>query len=179
MTPPDPAEAGAFAELVREHQASLRAFIRSLGVEADWVDDLAQEAFIIAFQKRAVFEPGKDFGRWLRGIARHLVANERRKKARHARLLDGALTEALIENAPEDEADTVDAGSLARALEECVGRLPERSRGLLRRRYEENENASALSAHFGMTAEAIRQALLRLRVTVKQCVERTLGEVWR
>ncbi len=61
MSPADPNEIGGFAELVREHQAGLRAFLRSLGVEPDWVDDFAQEAFIIAFQKRAIFEPGKDF----------------------------------------------------------------------------------------------------------------------
>ena len=88
------------------------------------------------------------------------------------------MTDALIDNAPNEDASTVDAGQLTKALEECLGRLPERSRALLRRRYEENENASALAIHFAMTAEAIRQALLRLRVTVKQCVERTLGEVW-
>jgi RNA polymerase sigma-70 factor (ECF subfamily) len=178
MSSADPTGIGEFAELVREHQAGLRAFIRSLGVEADWVDDLAQEAFIIAFQKRASFESGKDFGRWLRGIARHLVANERRKEARRARLLDETLTDVLIDSAPVEDAGTVDAGQLTQALEECIGRLPERSRALLRRRYEENENASALAIHFAMTAEAIRQALLRIRVTVKQCVERTLGEVW-
>jgi hypothetical protein len=28
-----------FSVHVREHQAGLRAFIRALGVEADWVDD--------------------------------------------------------------------------------------------------------------------------------------------
>lgn len=170
MSSPDPTDIGGFAELVREHQAGLRAFIRSPGVDADWVDDLAQEAFIIAFQKRAVFEPGKDFGRWLRGIARQLVANERRKEARHARLLDEALADVLIDNAPNEDAGTVDAGRLTKALDECIERLPERSRALLRRRYEGNENATALATRFAMTAEAIRQALLRLRVTVKQCV---------
>jgi hypothetical protein len=35
---------------IREHQAGLRAFVRALGVEADWVDDVAQEVFLIAYQ---------------------------------------------------------------------------------------------------------------------------------
>jgi hypothetical protein len=33
-----------FEGWVREHQAGLRAFIRALGVDEAWVDDLAQEA---------------------------------------------------------------------------------------------------------------------------------------
>src|SRR6266478_3396862 len=90
-----PADVEAFTALVREHQAGLRAFIRALGVEADWVDDMAQEVFLIAYRKQAQFESGKEFGRWLRGIARRLAANERRKEARHARLLSGALGDLL------------------------------------------------------------------------------------
>ena len=170
----------AFAEFVREHQAGLRAFIRALGVEADWVDDLAQETFIVAFRKFSHFDSTKDFGRWLRGIARHLVANERRKEARRARILSGALTDVLLEpEAPAEAADPLETDRLVAAINACVERLPERSRALLRRRYEMNESASVLAARFEMTADAIRQALQRIRVAVKQCVEQTLGDTWR
>ena len=44
-----------FEELVREHQGGLRAFIRALGTNETWVDDLAQEVFIIAYRKREQF----------------------------------------------------------------------------------------------------------------------------
>src|SRR5262245_30961584 len=100
MRPIDPENLESFSKLVREHQAGLRAFIRALGVEADWVDDLAQETFVVAFQKRQQFENGKDFGKWLRGIARNLVANERRKEARRARILHGPFTDTLLEEQP-------------------------------------------------------------------------------
>ena len=40
-----------FAGLVRDHQASLRVFVRSQGVEPGWVDDLAQDAFVIAYRE--------------------------------------------------------------------------------------------------------------------------------
>ena len=169
----------AFTELVRQHQAGLRAFIRALGVEADWVDDLAQEAFVVAWQKRERFESGKDFGRWLRGIVRHLIANERRKEARRARLLHGPLTDLLLEPAAEESSPAeIETSSLLQALNECVAQLPERSRALLRGRYEQSEDAPALAARFHQGAEAIRQSLHRIRETVKQCVERKL-EAWR
>ena len=176
MIPPD--EFTGFSELVREHQAGLRAFIRALGVEADWVDDLAQETFVIAFQKRQQFENGKDFGKWLRGIARNLVANERRKEARRSRILNGPLTDYLVEN--QNVAETPGAAEsqqLIQAMNDCVAQLPERSRALLQRRYEANENASALSRVFQMSPEAIRQSLMRIRAWVKQCVETKVA--WR
>ena len=64
--PPD------FEARVREHQAALRAFIRALGAEEAWVDDLAQEVFLVAHRRLNQFESGTDFGKWLRSIARYL-----------------------------------------------------------------------------------------------------------
>src|SRR5437773_11146432 len=115
-----PDEFAGFSELVREHQAGLRAFIRALGVEADWVDDLAQETFVVAFQKQQQFENGKDFGKWLRGIARNLVANERRKEARRARILSGPFTDMLLEEQPATSEDTPDTSRLMEAMNDCI-----------------------------------------------------------
>jgi len=161
-----------FSELVGTHQAGLRAFIRTLGVETDWVDDLAQEVFVVAYRRRERFSNGKDFGKWLRGIARNLVANERRKDARRARILNGPLTDFLLENqSGAENADDTETAQLVRAMNDCIGQLPERSRTLLQKRYDANENASVLSRLFAMSPEAIRQSLMRIRVWVKKCVE--------
>lgn len=177
--PGESASIESFAARVREHQAGLRAFIRALGVEPDWVDDLAQEVFIIAFRGQERFDNTRDFGRWLRGIARHHVANERRKEARRSRLLEGALTDILLGPEESPATDPLDAAVVLEALRDCVDRLPERGRALLRRRYETNENAGVLANSFHQSAEAIRQSLLRLRLAVKRCVEDKLGESLR
>ncbi|MBI4658870.1 MAG: sigma-70 family RNA polymerase sigma factor [Verrucomicrobia bacterium] len=164
--------------MVREHQAGLRAFIRALGAEADWVDDLAQEVFLIAYRKQAQFDNSRDFGRWLRGIARRHVANERRKDARRSRLPSGALADVLMETSLPDTTTHASAERALEALRECVGQLPERGRELLRRRYEANENAAVLAPAFAQSAEALRQNLHRLRLAVKRCVEGKLGAAW-
>jgi len=51
-----------FEAVVREHQAGLRAFIRALGVDEAWVDDLAQETFILACRRLEDF--GTRHGLW-------------------------------------------------------------------------------------------------------------------
>ena len=166
-----------FETHVREHQAGLRAFIRALGADEAWVDDLAQEVFLVAYRRFHEFQPGTDFGKWLRSIARRLVANERRKSARRSRLLPFAVADVLQQ--PEDDFAAAHFDHVLPVLQDCVNQLPERSRDLLRRRYGASQTASALARELRLKADAVRQTLLRIRVVVKECIEKKLGAAWR
>ncbi|SIN71335.1 RNA polymerase sigma-70 factor, ECF subfamily [Singulisphaera sp. GP187] len=164
--------------LVRDYQAGVRAFIRALGVNEAGVDDLAQETFLIAYRKLDEWDPSRDAGRWLRGIARHLAANERRKAGRRTRLLAGGLADFLIDRAePEPDSATPTAEWLE-ALRSCLQELPEAGRELLLRRYAEGELAETMATRMQTRADTLRQRLLRLRLLVKGCVERKMGEMW-
>ncbi|MFT3866941.1 MAG: sigma-70 family RNA polymerase sigma factor [Nibricoccus sp.] len=165
-----------FSNLVRVHHASLRAFVRALGAEEAWVDDIAQEVFLVAFRNYAKFDPSADFGKWLRGIARNLVANERRKGARHTRLLPAVVVDVLLNQTPEAINPGYEPNDLLPAMRECVAQLPPRSQELLHHRYTEGENANQLAERLRTRAEAVRQSLVRIRATIKTCVERKLGE---
>jgi len=163
-----------FAGLVEEHQASLRVFVRSLGVEPDWVDDLAQDAFVVAYREMEAYDPERDFGKWLRGIARNLVRNELRKQGRHRRILHEGLAEHLLDLGEKEEA-RFDAGHVS-ALRDCVEGLPNQSRELVRSRYYEGWNASILADKFEMKAATIRQTLLRIRRQLYQCINKRIKE---
>ena len=165
-----------FSDLIRVYQAGLRSFIRALGVETDWVDDVAQEVFVVAYRRREHFDNEKDFGKWLRGIARNLVMNERRKEARHARIMAGPFTDLMLEDqSAESPEDTTETARLVEAMNDCIGQLPERSRDLLRKRYDAENDASKLSSLFNMRPDAIRQSLTRIRAWVKRCIESKLA----
>lgn len=167
-----------FEPLVREHQAGLRAYIRALGAQDAWVDDLAQEAFLVAYRRLNQFEAGGDFGRWLRGIARNLVLNDLRKNARRWRLLHEAIVDLLAEHdEPEPLAERAITG-LLQAMKECVSHLPLRSRELLERRYAEGTDAASLARSLRVSADAVRQTLVRSRAAVRRCIEGKLGEAW-
>ena len=165
----------SFDALVREHHAGLRAWIRALGAQDAWVDDIAQEVFIIAYRRRETFIDGADTGAWLRGIARNLVINERRKHARRARLLHESLVDVLSDDTTDPVPHPGDVQTLVAALNECVAQLPERSRLLLQRRYSGDENASTLAAALATSAQAVRQTLVRIRALVRSCVENKVG----
>lgn len=75
-------DAAAFGVLVRQHQSSVRGFLRRLtkGNHA-LADDLAQETFLAAYRKIAQFQGQGSFTGWLYAIAwsRFLMETRKRK----------------------------------------------------------------------------------------------------
>ena len=176
--PSSPDPDSRLATLVLTHQAGLRAFIRMLGVDTWAVDDLAQEAFVVAFRRLDDLDPALPAGPWLRGIARNLVMNHHRSVARRERvihpLLAGVLE--LAAGVTEDPASRLHLDELVGHLRDCLERLPARGRALLAARYGSEDEAAA-SAATGLNANALRQALFRVRETLRRCVVGKVGEV--
>lgn len=76
----------AFAELVRRRQSWLRALLRRLCRDPALADDLAQQAFLAAWQKLAQLRAPGAFGGWLRQLAVNLWLQSLR--SRREELLD-------------------------------------------------------------------------------------------
>jgi len=165
-----------FYRLVEQHHVALRAFVAALGVSPDWVDDVAQEAFLKAYVDFERFDAGRDFGRWLRGIARNIVRNEVRSRARRRRILHERVADIMLERADEPIGLFDDERQgLHDALKQCLDELPEKSRQLVRMRYAEERAAADMAESLDSTPPAIRQALVRLRAGLRQCIDRKLG----
>jgi len=162
-----------FMEQVRREQAGLRAFIRSLGMRAEVVDDVAQEAFLAAYRKLQTFERGTNFGAWLRTIARFLVSKELRKEDRRSRVLGQHVAEVLAMSGTASE-HFDEAPERAAALKECLSQLPEKSRRLVQQRYFENLAPAGIASQQGRTANEIRQSLFRLRAALHECITKRL-----
>lgn len=191
-----------FIDQVRREQAALRAFVRSLGVRAEGVDDVAQEALILAFEKLPEFDRTQPFGPWVRGIARRLVANLLRKESRREELLSQAVTEALLVQethaGPGDPTQSpahgwgadasADAGPAfgsafgqatdqrLGALRVCLDTLPERSRTLVRWRYFDDLTPTLIAGRLGRTANDVRQIFFRLRRSLLDCIGQRLAQ---
>jgi len=58
----------AFGELVRRHGAGVRALLRRMGAGAE-ADDVAQDAFLAAFERIAEFRGEGTFAGWVKRIA--------------------------------------------------------------------------------------------------------------
>ncbi len=176
MTMPQPD--GWFLEQVGREQSRLRTYIRSLGIRAEMVDDLAQDALIVAYEKRATFDPAiqQDFGAWIRGIARKLVANAVRKEARRKVCLSEHLTELLLASPSEALHPLTNAASEEHlvALSACLTALPEHSRQLIHLRYFDELSPGAMASRLERTANDVRQVLFRIRGLLLTCIEKRL-----
>lgn len=165
---------GAFSELVGAHQGALRAFTARFAPDLETADEVAQETFLRAYQGLARFELGTDFAKWLRGIARHVLQDSLRRRAREAgvrqRAADAFLAESMARRvASAEEGDDTDFR--LRALLRCVEELDEGPRELLGRRYREGLSTIELAGKLGRGVSAIRVHLLKIRRMLRACIE--------
>ena len=70
-----------FGELVRRHGSAVRALLRRMGADASTADDMAQDAFLQAYERIAEFRGEGTFVSWVRRIAARLYLKRRRKDA--------------------------------------------------------------------------------------------------
>ena len=165
-----------FSGLVRESQAGLRTFIRMQGIEADAVDDIAQETYITAFERIGKFARDTYFLAWVKRIAINIISNERRKQAGRSRIMNTVIVNSLaIETAPDK--DTVSLDEMRNALRDCIKELPPKSRDMIGRRYSGGQNSTNLAEYFDMSSVAVRKALMKIRNGLQNCIEGKVGKV--
>lgn len=102
----------AMTALVRSTQASVWRICRALG-SGDDVEDLVQETYIRAMRSMVTYRGDAPVRAWLMSVARHVCADDVRRRTRRRRLID-RLTAQL-------EEATVDPPDLT--TEDLVGRL--------------------------------------------------------
>jgi RNA polymerase sigma factor (sigma-70 family) len=70
----------AFGELVRRHSGPVRALLRRMGAQPSLADDLAQDAFLTAYEKIGEFRGQGAFGGWVKKIAARLYLKRQRRQ---------------------------------------------------------------------------------------------------
>jgi RNA polymerase sigma-70 factor (ECF subfamily) len=86
----------AFGELARRHGSAVRALLRRMGAEAALADDLAQDAFLAAYERIGEFRGEGAFVGWIKRIAARLYLKRWKRRAK----LDP------VADADEDAVDT-------------------------------------------------------------------------
>ena len=167
---------GAFTEIVRHFQRDVRrVVVCHLGAGTD-ADDVAQDVFVQAWQNLETYRGTGLVRSWLLGIARHKALDFLRREAvrrRHRNLLQefaAAEMKSGISPAPT-ETDQDDLQAL-HSLQTCLEDLEGRSRDLIERFYFDNEPAERIATSLDRRPGTIRMMLLRIRTSLRQCIER-------
>jgi RNA polymerase sigma-70 factor (ECF subfamily) len=116
-------EPRAFGELARRHATRVRALLRRMGASSALADDVAQEAFIIAFKHLATYRNQGSFYSWVGKIAARLYVRRWKSESRieYSRLPVTEAVESAETLAPHDAIDLDHAlQSLSVAERLCV-----------------------------------------------------------
>ena len=105
-------DSNAFGELVRRHQSHVRNFLRKLTGDYTLADDLAQDAFMHAWDKLQTYSGKGSFIGWMLKVAYTTFLQSKRKSKRYAEILEEAGQVADIEErksaVPVDEVSDLD-----------------------------------------------------------------------
>ena len=152
----------AFGELVRRHGSAVRGLLRRMGAEPSLADDVAQDAFLAAYERIAEFRGEGAFAGWVKRIAARLYIKRCKRQGRLA-ALDAEEEEAAGSSSTGDEV------SAARRLdlEDALATLspPERLCVSLccGAGFSHAEAAEALKSPLGTVKSHVRRGLDKLK----------------
>jgi RNA polymerase sigma factor (sigma-70 family) len=147
----------AFGELVRRHGSAVRGLLRRMGADGASADDVAQDAFLAAFEQIAEFRGEGAFRTWVSRIAARLYARRWRREARAGLLDESAEMETPQGPSADARIDLDDAmKSLSDAERVCVSLCY--GVGL-----SHAEAALALNAPLGTVKSHVKRGLDKLR----------------
>jgi RNA polymerase sigma factor (sigma-70 family) len=154
-----------FEVFYREHVEEVQRFVARRVGDRELAADLTAEIFLAAIDSAHRYRPGRASPKaWLYGIARVLVASDRRrsgrKRAGEARLGGSSLLDA--EDAARIDA-RIDAAAQSRRLYEAMDRLPEGERAVLELVAIDELTVSEAAAAVGVRSGTARVRLYRAR----------------
>lgn len=164
-------EIDAYAEIVCLYQHEVWGVVTANLSEQTVTEDLVQRTFLNAYQHLHRFELGRDFGVWLKMIARNLARDERRKRQRETILFEDyfASLEARWSGAEESEAHE---RQLMEVLASCRRKLPEDMSRAITLRYEEGQSFEQIAQSLDRTVPAAKTLLVRARVLLRECAKK-------
>jgi RNA polymerase sigma-70 factor (ECF subfamily) len=163
-----------FAELLRQHQSQLFAYIYSLVHNFDDADDLFQQTSLVLWDKFDQFDRSKRFLPWACGVARYEVLNYLRARNRHRLYFSDELNLALVEAQDDLEAEPLE--DQRDALAGCIKKLRRRDAELLEAFYGRSLCVSDVANAWGRSTHSIHNSLRRIRRALFECVRRTLAQ---
>ena len=173
-------DAAAYGRIVTACQNTVTAVALAITRDVQASEDVAQEAFLNAWQHLDRLHNPDSFLPWVRQIARNLARDHLRRVG--DRPLDGPNAELAMAMAadpgPQPMHRVLDEEREATAAE-LIAALPEDSREALVLFYREGQSSQQVALLLGITDAAVRKRLSRARQQVRDDLLRRFGEFAR
>jgi RNA polymerase sigma-70 factor (ECF subfamily) len=158
-------DAAAYDYLVAKHLPRVVSIAYGVVRNAHDAEDLAQEAFVKAFQSMGRFRAGEPFGPWVYRIVTNAALDvvKHRSKFRHEELADEQPA------ARRDDAELPAlSGDIARRIDAALNELPEMQRIVARLHLVEEFEHAEIAAMTGLSDGTVRSHLSLARRKLKE-----------
>lgn len=155
----------AFEALYRSHVNKIHGLVwRLCGGDRALAEDLTQDAFVRAWNKRHTFRGDAAFGTWMHRVAVNVVMSDGRSKVRAARAISHNATDADLDQFGANPTEFRDAGM---DLDGAIAQLPERTRTVLVLYAVHGYKHEEIAEMTGMATGTSKSQLHRARQLVK------------
>lgn len=158
-------DAEAYDTLVSKYLRRVVAIAWSITRNATDAEDLAQEAFVKAYQNIGRFQTGAPFGPWIGRIVSNLALDvmKHRRKFRHEELA------ATAPAARRDDADVAAmSNDIASRIDAAIEALPEMQRLVARLHLIEEMDHAEIAATLDVSEGTVRSHLSHARTKLKE-----------
>ncbi len=159
----------AYGRIVVACQNTVTAIALAITRDVGASEDIAQEAFLKAWQQLDRLKNAASFLPWLRQITRNLARDYLR--ANHGRPLSGEAAEIAIGMAADPSPSPAERLLLTEeeiVATDIISALPEDSRETLLLFYREGQSSQQVADLLGLSDAAVRKRLSRARATVRE-----------
>jgi RNA polymerase sigma factor (sigma-70 family) len=170
----------AFGRIVAASQNSVTAIALSIVRDVPASQDIAQDAFISAWNNLGGLRNPKSFLPWLRQITRNLARDHLRRRASEKRYggdMDDIL--AVVADPTPDAPELLARQHEEQIVAELIDELPEETREILLIYYREGQSSKQVAALLGMQDAAVRKRLQRARDSLRADLLSRIGEFAR
>jgi len=162
-----------FELLMRRNNQRLYRTIRSLVSDEDDVEELMQQAYVLAFTRLGQFAKGARFSTWLLRIGLNEALQRIRRDHRWPRAAPEVLEEEPSMNATPEQ--RLAGAQLNRLLEQLVDELPESHRSVLVLREVQQLSTSEVAELLDLSPDNVKQRLSRAKAMLRTALEERTG----
>jgi len=166
----DPSELEARERLTRlwiEAEPGVRAFVFASISSFTDAEDVVQKVALNVARRFDEYDAERSFLAWAIWLTKSRVIDHYRVSGREKLLFSEALMDGLAESLVTRQADQ---SARAAAMEQCIEKLPDKSRLMLKLKYEEDASASEIAEVTQSTAASVRVMLHKVRNLLADCI---------
>ncbi|MGB0372305.1 MAG: RNA polymerase sigma factor [Opitutales bacterium] len=174
----DAGDANAYRNIVSKYFGRIRGFIVSrTSPSAHKADELAQEVFVVAWNRLHTFDRERDLWVWLAGIAHNVVRRHWRdlKSRKGQREAAYERIDEKLFDTPDPKSEAIHSLPYLKQLKQCINKLAGRTRDLVVARYLEEKKVKDIASKHQMTPNSVSAILFRSKAVLRECLEKEMS----